>query len=109
MFQADVLIPEQFLATYKRTIHLDAEKTLMFAVLQDAVICFQEYVAAYDKRRRMLFLDAEEWILENDPRYLFSFESVCECLGFDASYLRRGLMRWKDQALARVRQRRLAI
>jgi hypothetical protein len=109
MFQADVLIPEQFLATYKRTIHLDAEKTLMFAVLQDAVICFQEYVAAYDKRRRMLFLDAEEWILENDPRYLFSFESVCECLGFDASYLRHGLMRWKDQALARVRQRRLAI
>jgi hypothetical protein len=109
VFQADVLIPEQFLATYKRTIHLDAEKTLMFAVLQDAVVCFQEYVAAYDKRRRMLFVDAEQWILENDRHYLFSFDNVCECLGFDASYLRRGLMRWKDQALARVRQRRLAI
>jgi hypothetical protein len=37
------------------------------------------------------------------------FEVTIEGLGFDASYLRRGLMRWKDQALARVRQRRLAI
>jgi hypothetical protein len=109
VFQTDVLIPEQYLATYKRTIHLHAEKALMFAILQDAFMCLQEYVAAYDRRGRRLFADAEQWILENDRHYLFSFESVCECLGFDASYLRRGLMRWKDQALARVRQRQLAI
>ncbi len=108
VFQADVLIPEQFLATFKRTIRLDPEKTLMFAVLQDAVICFQEYVAAYDKRRRTLFLEAEEWILEEDSFYLFSFVNVCESLGFDASYLRRGLMRWKYAALATGRDRKRA-
>lgn len=109
VFHADVLIPEQFLATYKRTIDLNPEKTLMFAVLQDAVVCFQEHVAAYDRRRRTLFLNAEEWILEKDRCYLFSFESVCECLGFEASYLRRGLMGWKDKSLASVRQRGFAI
>lgn len=109
VFQADVLIPDQFLATYKRTIHLDAEKALMFAVLHDAFLCLQEYVAAYDKRRRRLFAEAEEWIEKNDGHYLFSFENICECLAFDASYLRRGLMRWKEQALARVQRHGLTI
>ena len=40
VFQSDILIPEQFLATYQRTFRLDPEKLLMLAVLQDAVTCF---------------------------------------------------------------------
>jgi hypothetical protein len=43
--------------------------------------------------------DAEEWILSRDHAYLFSFENVCEALGYDAEYLRQGLLRWKETAL----------
>ena len=100
MFQADTLIPEQFQTTYKRRAHLSPEKKLMLAMLQDAVICFQEYVRAQDKRRHGLFQEAEEWILSQDLHYFFSFENVCASLGFEASYLRQGLLRWKAATLA---------
>ena len=100
VFQADTLATEQYLATYKRKINLDPERALMFAVLQDAVVCFQEYVGAQNKRKRRLFREADEWILSADNFHLFSFENVCASLGFDANYLRRGLMAWKNKTLA---------
>jgi len=99
VFQSDILIPEQFLATYQRTFRLDPEKVLMLAVLQDAITCFQENIAATCKRKRALYQEAEEWFSAEDKSYLFSFENICESLGFDVSYLRQGLLRWKDRAL----------
>jgi hypothetical protein len=108
VFQLDILIPDQFLATYKRKLHLDPERALMFAILQDAVVCFQEYAGAQDKRRRRLFLDAEEWLMSDDHHYLFSFENVCASLGLNASYLRRGLMRWKEKSACLNHRRKLA-
>jgi hypothetical protein len=101
VFQSDILIPEQFLATYQRTFRLDPEKVLMLAVLQDAVTCFQENIAATCKKKRALYQEAEEWFLANEKSYLFSFESICEALGFDVGYFRQGLVRWKQKALDR--------
>ena len=101
VFQSDILIPEQFLATYQRTFRLDPEKVLMLAVLQDAVTCFQENIAATCKRKRALYQEAEEWFIVEDKSYLFSFENICEALGFDVSYLRQGLLRWKEKAAER--------
>ena len=100
VFQADTLIPDQFHATYKSKAYLAPEKSLMLAVLHDAVVCFQDHVIAHDKRKRRLFLEAEEWILSEDSLYLFSFENVCASLGFDAGYLRQGLSHWKAAILA---------
>ena len=60
VFQSDVLIPEQFLATYQRTFRLDPEKVLMLAVLQDAVVCFQDNIAATCKRKQALHDEAED-------------------------------------------------
>jgi len=112
VFQPDVLIPQQFRATYERKFHLDPERTLMLAVLEDAIICFQENVAATCRKKQTLFLDAEEWFRAEDQSYLYAFENVCELLGFDANYLRQGLMRWKEAALEkrgeRASRRRLA-
>ena len=99
VFQSDILIPEQFLATYQRTFRLDPEKLLMLAVLQDAVTCFQENIAPKCKKKRALYQEAEEWFLADDKCYLFSFENICETLGFDAGYFRQGLLRWKEKAL----------
>jgi hypothetical protein len=99
VFQPDILIGSQFQSTFRRRFHLDPERVLMLAVLQDAVVCFQENVAATCKRKQLLHRDAETWILSGDTSYLFSFENVCDALGYDGAYLREGLMRWKRAAL----------
>src|SRR5258706_7767103 len=99
IFQSDILISAQFRATYERKFHLDPERTLLLAVLQDAIVCFQEFLFATSKKKQALFVEAEEWIFDEDKSYLYSFENVCELLGFEASYMRQGLSRWKETAL----------
>jgi hypothetical protein len=105
IFQPDILIDAQFQSTYRRRFHLDPERLLMLAVLQDAVVCFQENLTATCKRKQMLHIEAEEWILNEDKSYLFAFENVCETLGYDAGYMRAGLLRWKCAALANRNER----
>ncbi len=100
VFQPDILSSSQFFATYERKFHLDPERTLLLAVLQDAVVCFQENLFATSKKKQAIFMEAEEWIVKEDKSYLYSFENVCELLGFEPEYLRRGLIRWKDAAYA---------
>ena len=95
IFQPDILIDAQFQSTHRRRFHLDPERVLMLAVLQDAVVCFQDHVSARCKRKQSLHREAEEWITHTDRSYLFSFENVCEALGFDPNYMREGLQRWK--------------
>ncbi len=99
VFQPDILIPSQYLATYQRRFNLDPERGLMLAVLQDAIVCYQEHLTATCKRKRLLFEEAEEWLFNSDSSYLFSFENICEALGFEAQYLRHGLVRWKAAEL----------
>jgi hypothetical protein len=109
LFQPDTLLPEQYLETFRRKLHLEPEKKLMLAVLEDAIACFQKYVFARDGKGRMLFQEAEDWILDTNSDWLFSFGNVCETLGFSPEYLRQGLAQWKaakleSRARARVYQ-----
>lgn len=99
IFQPDILIETQYQSTYRRRFHLDPERVLMLAVLQDAVVCFQEHVQSTCKRKQAMHRDAQDWILNRDQSYPFSFENVCEALGYDAEYLRKGLLRWKEAAI----------
>lgn len=99
VFQPDILVENQYQSTYRRRFHLEPERVLMLAVLQDAVVCFQDNVSATCKRKRSMHLDAEEWIMNLDRSYPFSFENVCEALGYDPGYMRQGLLRWKQMVL----------
>jgi len=83
---------------YKKDIR-EGEERLMLAVLEEAVKCFQEYVLATRPREKRLFQEAEEWILETDSEYLFSFESICQTLGLHPDYTRQGLLVWKEAKL----------
>lgn len=76
----------------------------MFAVLEDAIFCFQKYCAVSHRRGKNLFQETEQWILEEDGDCLYSFSHVCWILGIDASYLRQGLLRWKRWRLAQYRK-----
>lgn len=98
IFQPDVLIDAQFQASQRRRFHLEPERVLMLAVLQDAVGCFQEHIAARCKRKQAMHSDAAEWISSTDRSYPFSFENICDALGFDPGYMREGLARWKRTA-----------
>ena len=100
LFQPDILIQSQYQATHQRRFHQEPEKVLMLALLEDAIVCFQDNFGTDCKRKKALFQDAEEWILDHDASYIFSFENICDVLGFDAGYLRDGLTRWKQEALA---------
>lgn len=72
----------------------------MFAVLEDAVSCFQDNVLATDCKRKTIFADAEKWILDVGSDELFSFDNLCGIFGITPQYLRRGLMRWKQEKLS---------
>ena len=99
LFQPDTLLPEQYLDTFRRKLHLEPEKKLMLAVLEDAIACFQKYVFARDGKGKMLFQEAEDWVQDTNGDWLFSFANVCETLGFNPDYLRQGLAQWKAERL----------
>jgi len=96
LFQMDPVLPAEYQDTFRRRTHLEPEKTLMLAVLEDAITCFQKYARARHSKTRHLFREAEEWILEKDSKYFFSFEQICASLGFEPEYLRHGLMKEQE-------------
>jgi len=107
VFQPDVLIESQFQSTQTRQLPMEPERVLMLAVLRDAVSCYQDHVSARNKPKRLLHREAEEWILDKDRSHLFSFENLCEVLGYDPDYMRAGLCRWKETALVRHQREKL--
>jgi hypothetical protein len=99
LFQPDTVVASQYFDNLRRKTLFEPEKKLMFAVLEDGINCFQDNVLAENGRAKKLFDDAEEWILARDRVWVFSFECLCEVLGFDPRYVRQGLLRWKHQQL----------
>jgi hypothetical protein len=59
----DTSMVEQYLDTFRRSEHLEPEKSLLAAILE--------------------YCGGNDWI--------FSFDNVCELLGLDPEYVRRGL------------------
>jgi len=107
LFQPDVLLKAEFYDTTGKRRHEQPEKRLMLAILEDALLCFQNYFLASDKKGRAAFRDAEEWILDKNSSWLFSCENLCEELGLNPDYVRAGLMRWKEKQLAQRQTARI--
>jgi len=97
LFEPDTLLPAQFFAAFSREGGLVRERRLMLAVLQDAVECYQKYALARDPKGRLLFEGAEEWIESGEREWPFSYENICEILGLNPGYIRRGLSKWRQQ------------
>jgi len=99
LFQPDLVLTNDYLETIRRTSHLEPEKELMLAVLEDGVGCFQQNLFANRPRDKTKFEEAEDWILEESRHWLFSFEIICEALDINADYLRSKLIGWKQSKL----------
>ena len=74
----------------------EPEKNLMQAVLEDAIKTYQKYYGSGGRREARLFREAEEWIFSYNVKWPFSFENICNVLGYNPDYLRLGLKRWND-------------
>jgi hypothetical protein len=95
LLEPDALTAHQYGRVFRQKAHFEPEERLMFAVLTDAIECFQKFFDAKNRRGQGLFREAEAWIASRDASGLFSFEHVCDALNINASYLRLGLMQWR--------------
>ena len=105
LFQPDVVLASQFFATQpRRAPRKRGEYRLLTAMLADAVDCVLNR-----QRDQRLADEAWGWIVgeDEDPPIPakdrspgFTFQYVCDVLGMNPDYLRRGLQRWYTAQLA---------
>jgi hypothetical protein len=95
----DTLSLRHYFDSWRGDGYLQPEKRLMFAVLQDAVDCFQNHKFEHRSKAASQFLDTEGWIFRDDHEWPYSFVNICEAVGMDPDCLRKGLLRWKERAL----------
>ena len=87
----DTSLSEQDLSTFRRGEPLEPEKALLIALLEDAVHEYRKYSRARDRDGQARFQEAADWIMADDDTWIFSFRNVCELLGLDPEYVRRGV------------------
>src|ERR1700722_10564063 len=68
---------------------LTAEQRLMLALLADAIKVYQQGATSRATRKRLLYLDAERWIMmaARPGPHAFSFDTVCDAIGLNAAVL----------------------
>jgi hypothetical protein len=100
--QPDAIMPAQFFQSLRSKRQFDGERRLMIAVLEDAVNCFMKQIHATDPKARQLYVDAEEWISNEDRTWFFAFDNVCDTLDLNPDYVREGLFKWRAAERRRV-------
>jgi hypothetical protein len=74
----------------------------MLAVLENAILAFQKHVFSPGRKGRKLFRETESWLLSRDRHSPFAFESICDALDLDPSYVRSGLLSWRERQWSRA-------
>ena len=85
-------LAEQFFDTRVKLTSVCPETALMYAVLEDAFLCFHKQFEAAQPMQRTR--EAEDWFFKDNSRWLFSFLSVCDALGLEPNYIRQKLKHW---------------
>ncbi len=93
--QPDTLLAYDYFESFRRKQALEPEKQLMEAMLADAINIYRLYAFAESLEKTRRFSEARRWLWSDDWRWPFSYRNVCEVLGLDPGYLRRGLMHGK--------------
>jgi hypothetical protein len=94
LFEPDTILPTQFYALFKNSQSREPERRLMVAILEDAVSCLLTDLQGSNLRQRKQYEEAKAWVTtDEESEWIFSFKNICEVLGMDPSYLRRGLIR----------------
>ena len=92
MLGADASVQQQYLDTVRRSEHLEPEKALLVALLEDAIHTYRKYRATRDRVGKERFREAKKWIMGGGNDWIFSFNNVCELLRLNPDYVRRGVI-----------------
>ena len=98
IFAPDTLLASQYFDRIRRRRDLTGEQRLMCAIIEDGVEVYLKHCAAKYPNHRELFDAAEQWIETKDRTWIYSFDTICDYLGVDSDYLRRGLRAVKLRA-----------
>ncbi len=104
LFEPDAVLPDQFFSAFSHQDALGPERRLMLAVLQDAVECYQKFALSRTPQGRNEFREARDWIASTDQGWAYSYENICDVLGIDSAYIRRGLRRFGSNSTEHVRR-----
>lgn len=91
----DARISEEYVEQLRSRGVLQAEKKLMLAVLSEALNTYLKYLAARDYRGKKRLQEVEQWLLEEETEWPFSFQNISESLGLNPSHFRHRLMQLK--------------
>lgn len=96
-------LPEHFFNSEISLARVGPETALLYAVLEDAFLCFQkQFKVPLRPLQRRAAREAEEWFFSDDTHELFSFVSVCTALGLEPEFIRKKLKQcgqtWLDTA-----------
>ena len=100
LFPPDFTVLERFNNLRKNVHSMEPEKRLIFAVIQDSVEDFQKFILPKNDKEKNRFTDAETWIYSGDEKHVFGFHRICGEFGLEPTYLQKGLVKWKEEALA---------
>jgi hypothetical protein len=84
-------LPEQFFDTRISLARVCPETALMYAVLEDALLCFQEKFTGMPHEQRCRAQEAARWFFSDDQHSPYSFVSICVGLGLDTQDIRNKL------------------
>jgi len=85
------VMPVQILDRSFQGAELQPEKRLQLAVLTDATMTYAHYAGSTADQECAVVAELDAWFASDAAAGPFSFVAICDSLGFDAGYIRRGL------------------
>jgi hypothetical protein len=84
-------LPEQFFNTRISLANVCPETALMYAVVEDALLCFQETFTGSPHQQGCWAREAARWFFSDDQHSPYSFVSISAWLGLDPQDIRNKL------------------
>ena len=95
MFVPDHMMPSQLIANAAEQWRgKKGAPALCFALLEQAVEEVKRYRGVDHVRGQRLYGEAWDWLMADDPTWMFSSTSCCEIVGVNPESLRRQLRQW---------------
>jgi hypothetical protein len=106
-FEAGAVLPPQFYGARRGMAAAEPIKRLMFAMLVDAIRCFQTKCEARQPAKRQEWAEVRSWIFSDEDNEMLSFRAVCDSLQIDPILVRKWLLRWQSMRLAGEQPRKV--
>ena len=91
----EILAPDLFLSDRYLGGQAASEWALKWAVFADGIKHYWDLSTERTCRSSREFRDEEQWILDDDAGWSFSFTNLCESFGMNADSIRASLFAWK--------------